>query len=440
MTTRALDRILSTKDLVLLVVGAVIGSGIFLVPGTVLTQTDGRVGVALLVWLIAGVLSLLGALTYGELSAADPQAGGIYVYIRDAFGRLPAFLYGWTLLLMIGGGAIATLAVAFTSYLNELVPVSGWTAKLVSVAVIVVLMALNVRGTRQSADVQNITTAIKVGAILVMGIVLLGAGSGLSATREALWPEAFTGSVLAGALTATIAVLWAYEGWQFVTFSAGEVKEPQRNFPRGMMIGTAALIFIYCFANIAYLAALGPAGVARSSTVAADAVGAIMGPVAGKLIAAAILISMFSAANSILLTAPRVYYAMARDRIFFRRLGEVHPRFGTPAAAVIVQALWAMALALSGTFEQLLTYVVFSGWMFYALGAASIFVFRRTRPDQPRPFRVPGYPFTPALFVLAAAVIVINTLITQPDYAVVGLLFVIAGAPVYWIWRRVART
>ena len=440
MTTGTLDRVLSTKDLVLLVVGAVIGSGIFLVPGTVLTQTDGRVGVALLVWLIAGVLSLLGALTYGELSAADPQAGGIYVYIRDAFGRLPAFLYGWTLLLMIGGGAIATLAVAFSSYLNQLVPVSGWTAKFVSVAVIAVLMALNVRGTRQSADVQNVTTAIKVGAILVMGIMLLGAGTGLPATREALWPEAFTGSVLAGALTATIAVLWAYEGWQFVTFSAGEVKEPQRNFPRGMMIGTAALIVIYCFANIAYLAALGPAGVARSSTVAADAVGAIMGPVAGKLIAAAILISMFSAANSILLTAPRVYYAMARDGIFFRRLGEVHPRFGTPAAAVIVQALWAMALALSGTFEQLLTYVVFSGWMFYALGAASIFVFRRTRPDQPRPFRVPGYPFTPALFVLAAAVIVINTLITQPDYAVVGLLFVIAGAPVYWIWRRVART
>jgi APA family basic amino acid/polyamine antiporter len=440
MTTRALDRILSTRDLVLLVVGAVIGSGIFLVPGTVLTQTDGRVGVALLVWLIAGVLSLLGALTYGELSAADPAAGGIYVYIRDAFGRLPAFLYGWTLLLMIGGGAIATLSVAFTSYLDQLVPVQGWTAKVVSVAVIAVLMAINVRGTRQSANVQNVTTAIKVGAILVMGVVLLGAGSGLDDARATLWPEAFSGSVLTGALTATIAVLWAYEGWQFVTFSAGEVKDPQRNFPRGLVIGTAALIFIYCFANIAYLAALGPAGVARSSTVAADAVGAILGPLASKLIAAAILISMFSAANSILLTAPRVYYAMARDGLFFRRLADVHPRFGTPAAAVMVQAFWAMALALSGTFEQLLTYVVFSGWMFYALGAASIFVFRRTRADRPRPFRVPGYPFTPALFVLAASVIVINTLITQTNYAGVGLLFVLSGAPVYLIWRRFART
>ena len=438
MATRSLDRILSLKDLILLVVGAVIGSGIFLVPGSVLTLTDGRVGVALLVWLIAGVLSVLGALTYGELSAADPEAGGIYVYIRDAFGRFLAFLYGWTLLFMISGGAIATLAVAFTSYLNQLVPVSGWTAKLVSVSVIAVLMALNVRGTRQSADVQNVTTVIKVAAILVMGIVLLAAGTGLSQAREVLWPETFGVSVLSGALTAIIGVLWAYEGWQYVTFSAGEIKDPQQNFPRGILIGTVTLIFIYCFANVAYIAALGPAGVARSNTVAADAVGAILGPAAGMLIAATILISIFSAANSILLTTPRVYYAMARDGIFFRKLGDVHPRFGTPANAVIVQAVWSMALALSGTFEQLLTYVVFSGWIFYALGAASIFVFRRTRANQPRPFRVPGYPFTPALFVVAASVIVINTLITQPNFAVVGVMFVLSGAPAYLIWRRYA--
>ena len=438
MAHRSLDRILSLRDLVLLVVGAVIGSGIFLVPGTVLTQTDGRVGIALLVWLIAGVLSLLGALTYGELSAADPEAGGIYVYIRNGFGRFPAFLYGWTLLFMISAGSIAALSVAFTSYLNQLVPVGGWTAKLVSVAVIAVIMALNVRGTRQSSDVQNVTTAIKAGAILIMGLVLLFAGGGLQDSRAALWPEAINGSVFSGALTAIIAVLWAYEGWQYVTFSAGEIKEPQRNFPRGIVIGTLTLIVIYCFANIAYLAALGPAGVAQSSTVAADAVGAIMGPVAGQLIAAVILISMFSAANSILLTTPRVYYAMAKDGIFFHRLANVHPRFGTPATAVVVQAVWAMALALSGTFTQLLTYVVFTGWIFYALGAASIFVMRRTRPDAPRPFRVPGYPFTPLLFVLASATIVINTLVTQPRLALVGVAFVLSGAPAFVIWRRFA--
>ncbi len=436
--TRSLERILSQRDLVLLVVGAVIGSGIFIVPGSVLQQTNGRVGVALLVWLVAGVLSLLGALTYGELSAADPEAGGIYVYIRDAFGRLPAFLYGWTLLFMISGGAIATLAVAFTSYLNQLVPVSGVTAKLVSIGMIAVITGINVVGTRQSSNVQNVTTGIKVSAILIMGCVLLLSGNGFQGTGSTFWPENWSGSVFAGVLTAMIGVLWAYEGWQYVTFSAGEVKDPQRTFPRGIMIGTLALIFIYCFANIAYIAALGPERVAGTNTVAADAVGALMGPVAGKLIAATILISMFSAANSILLTTPRVYYAMARDGIFFRSLAQVHPRFGTPAIAVIVQAVWAMGLAATGTFNQLLTYVVFTGWIFYALGAASIFVLRRKRPDAPRPFRVPGYPFTPALFVIASAIIVINTLITQSNLALVGLAFVLSGAPAYLIWRRLA--
>ncbi|MGH7467226.1 MAG: APC family permease [Longimicrobiales bacterium] len=436
--SRSLERVLSLRDLILLVIGAVIGSGIFIVPGRVLRDTDGRIGVALLVWLVAGVLSLLGALTYGELSAADPQSGGIYVYIRDAFGRMPAFLYGWTLLFMIAGGAVATLAVAFTSYLSQIVPVSGVVARLVSIAMIAVVMIINVRGTRQSADVQNVTTVIKAGAILIMGAVLLFSGDGFQGAGAAMWPENWSGSVFSGVLLAMISVLWAYEGWQFVTFSAGEAKDPQRTFPRGIMVGTLALILLYCFANIAYIAALGPQRVAATDTVAADAVGALLGPVAGKLIAATILISMFSAANSILLTTPRVYFAMARDGIFFRKLAEVHPRFKTPAIAVIVQALWAMGLAATGTFNQLLTYVVFTGWIFYALGAASIFVLRRTRPDIVRPFKVPGYPYTPALFVIASAIIVINTLITQPGLALVGLAFVLSGAPAYLIWRRFA--
>ena len=433
--SRDLERVLSQKDLVLLVVGAVIGSGIFLVPGAVLQAVDGSIGVSLLVWLVAGLLSLLGALTYGELSAADPEAGGIYVYIRDAFGSFLSFLYGWTLLFMISGGAIATLAVAFSSYLNQLVPVSGIAAKLVSILMIIVIMVINVRGTRQSSDVQNITTAIKAGGILVMGLILLFRGDGFQGTGAEFWPATVTPSIFAGVLTAMISVLWAYEGWQYVTFSAGEVKDPQRTFPRGIMLGTLALIFIYCFANIAYIAALGPDRVAASRTVAADAVGALMGPTAAKLIAVTILISMFSAANSILLTTPRVYYAMARDGVFFRRLAEVHPRFKTPAIAVVVQAIWAMVLAATGTFEQLLTYVVFTGWIFYALGAASVFVLRAKRPNAPRPFIVPGYPVTPALFVISSAIIVINTLVTQPRLGLVGLAFVLSGAPAFLIWR-----
>src|SRR5688572_2426280 len=216
--SRDLERVLSQKDLVLLVVGAVIGSGIFLVPGAVLQAVDGSIGVALLVWLVAGLLSLLGALTYGELSAADPEAGGIYVYIRDAFGPFLAFLYGWTLLLMISGGAIATLAVAFTTYLGQLVPIGGWTTKLVSMLMILVIMGINVRGTRQSSDVQNVTTSIKAGAILVMGVVLLFVGRGFTSAPISYLPEVWGGGVLAGVLTAMIGVLWAYEGWQYVTF------------------------------------------------------------------------------------------------------------------------------------------------------------------------------------------------------------------------------
>ena len=233
-----------------------------------------------------------------------------------------------------------------------------------------------------------------------------------------------------------IGVLWAYEGWQYVTFSAGETRDPQRTFPRGIIAGTAAMIGIYLLANLGYVAALGPIEAARSDRIAAAAVGAQIGPSAGKAIAAVILVSMFSAANGLALTAPRLYYAMARDGVFFRRLAEVHPRFHTPAFAIVAASLWAAVLAASGTFEQLLTYVVFAGWIFYALGAAAIFAYRRRAPDAPRPFRVPGYPLTPALFVAAAAALVLNTLATQPGRAFVGLGMVLLGVPAFVAWRR----
>jgi APA family basic amino acid/polyamine antiporter len=232
-----------------------------------------------------------------------------------------------------------------------------------------------------------------------------------------------------------VGVLWAYEGWQYVTFSAGETRDPQRTFPRGIIIGTALLIAIYMLANIAYIAALGPTAAAQSPRIAADAVGVTMGSAAAKLIAATIVLSMFSAANGLTLTAPRVYYAMARDGVFFQRLAAVHPRFGTPAFAVIASSLWAMLLAATGTFTVLLTYVVFTGWIFYALGALSIFSYRRSRPNATRPFRVPGYPVTPILFVLASAAIVINTLLTQPGIALRGLIVVAIGVPAFYAWR-----
>ena len=435
MTTSALSRSLGQRDLILIVIGTVIGSGIFLVPSTVLRQTGGNVTVALLVWVVAGVLSLLGALTYAEMGAAKPDAGGLYVYIRDAFGPLPAFLYGWTAFFVLGSGSVATLAVAFTSYLREFMPVTPVVAKVVPVVVIAIIMAVNVRGVRQGADVQNVSTAIKAGAIVVMSVILLALGGRATAAPLSNVAGPTGGSLASGVGLAMIGVLWAYEGWQYATFSAGETVNPQRTFPRAMVLGSVVLIAIYLLANAAYLVALGPAGVMASERVAADAVGAVLGPAAGKVIAAVILVSMFSAANGLTLTTPRLYFAMARDRVFFAKFAEVHPRFGTPALAIVVSSVWAMLLALTGTFEQLLTYVVFAGWMFYALGGLAIFVYRRKQPDMPRPFRTPGYPITPILFVASAVAIVLNTIVSQPGRAAVGIGLALLGVPAFYLWR-----
>jgi APA family basic amino acid/polyamine antiporter len=435
---RDLTRTLRLGDLVLVVIGTVIGSGIWVVPGAVLRASGGDPGVALLVWLLGGVFSLLGALTFAELGGMLPEAGGSYVYVREAFGPLPAFLLGWTLFLAIGTGSIATLAVAFGDYAAELVPLGPAARKLLALGVIAAVTAVNIRGTRHAANVQNWSTAIKVGAILALSAAGLVLGHGLGQTGPRLFTTPLSGSLVSGAGVALLGVLWAYEGWQNVTYSAGEAVDPQRSFARGIVIGTIGLIAIYLIANLGYLAALGPDAVAGSDRVAADAVRTLAGPAVAKVITAAVLVSMFSAANGVTLTDTRCYFAMARDGVFFRKLAEVHPRFGTPTFAILTSAAWAMLLTF-GTFEQLLTYVVFASWMFAALAAASVFVLRRRRPNAPRPFRVPGYPLTPALFIAAAVAIVVNTFVARPLQAVAGIGIVLLGTPVYLFWKRSAR-
>ena len=430
-----LARTLGTRDLTLLVVGNVIGSGIFLVPSSVLAQSGESVPIATAVWLVGGILSLLGALSYGELGAMEStgNGGGLYAFIRDGFGPFPAFLYGWTLFFVIGAGTIATLAVAAANYMTQFVPMSGMQKSVVACALILLMMVINVRGTRESATVQNVATGIKVLAILAMSAALfvLGKGSSLPVVAHTVTPASASGVGLS-----IISVLWAYEGWQYVTFVSAEAKDPQKSLPRAIAYGTLLLIAIYLIANFAYLAALGPARVAASERVAGEAIATVMGPAAGWLIAAAIIVSMYSAAHATVITVPRVYFAMARDGLFFQRLTEVHPKFGTPAIAIITSCTWALVLALTGTFEQLLTYVVFIGWIFYAMGAAAVIALRIKRPDAVRPFRVPGYPVTPLLFVLAAVVIVGNTVWSQPKQALIGIAVVMAGAPAYMIWQR----
>ena len=428
-----LRRSLGFTDLMLITIGTVIGSGIYLVPSGVLRQTGGHTGLAFTVWAVAGFLSLLGALTYAELGAMKPEAGGLYAYLRDAFGPLPAFLYGWASFLVIASGSIAALAVAFANYLSPLLPFQV-PGPVISVAVILVVALINIRGTRGSATVQNWTTGAKFGVLFLLSLVLTlrgKGGAGLPVTPI----EAPNASLAAGFGAAMIGVLWAYEGWQYVTFSAGEAKDPQRTFPRAISIATFLLIVLYLMANLGYVRALGPAGAANSERIAADAIGTILGPVAGAVVSALILVSIFSALNGLVLTTPRMYYAMARDGLFFRKLTSVHPRFGTPAFAIVALTVWGALLAGSGTFSQLLTYAVFTGWIFYALGALAVMALRRSEPNVARPFRVPGYPVTPILFVVAAAALVINTIVTQPGISSIGLGFVALGAPVFYFWR-----
>jgi APA family basic amino acid/polyamine antiporter len=441
-----LTRTLRERDLLLLFVGSVIGSGIFLTPGLIQRQVGGSVGASLLVWLFGGVLSLLGALTYAELAAANPEAGGLYCYIRDGFGRLPAFLYGWCLFLVISSATIAALAHAFTAYLQEIIPLSGGAALLVTLLMIAVVTTINIWGTRKSSDVQNVTTIIKAGIIVVLGSVLLALGFAKGThTREissAIGTSQTGYALFSGIGFAMISVLWAYEGWQFGTYSAGEVVHPQRNFPRTFLFGSLILIGLYLFAVVAYLVALGPALAAKSDAIAATSARAVLGPWAGKLVAATILISTFSSTNSVMLTAPRVFFAMANDKLFFRKLAEVDQRFGTPAMAVLALGLWSCVLASAAGFAKLTSGAIFIGWIFYGLGAASIFPIRRANGEKPLPYRVPGYPLTPLLFVLAAVAIVGNAIYAavkdphQFTYLLVAIALMLLGLPGYFFWSR----
>jgi basic amino acid/polyamine antiporter, APA family len=437
-----LVRTLRQSDLLLLFIGSVIGSGIFLTPGLILRQLSGSVGLSLLVWLVGGVLSLLGALTYAELSATNPEAGGLYCFIRDGFGRMAAFLYGWSLFLVIASGTIAALARAFTRYLAEIIPLSATGATVVSIAMITVVTAVNVWGTRKSSDLQNWTTLVKTLLIVVLSGFLLSLGHHGGELASAMGTPQGGSALLSSFGLAMIAVLWAYEGWQFGTYSAGEVLDPQKSFPRAFLLGSLILVGLYLIANVAYLVALGPAAATASDAIAANAATAVLGPWAGKIIALTILISTFSSTNSVILTAPRVFYAMANDNLFFKSLAQVHPRFRTPAAAVIALGVWSAVLACAGKFAELIGGVIFIGWIFYGLGAAAIFPLRRASQGKPIPYRVPGYPFTPFIFVLAAAAIVANAIylafrdpVQFRNLAVAIVLFLL-GLPTYYFWRR----
>jgi APA family basic amino acid/polyamine antiporter len=393
----------------------------------------------LAVWIIGGALTMLGALSLAELGAAMPEAGGIYTFITRGFGRLPGFLCGWMLFTVATSGSIATLGAAFPIYLGAFVPLTPATAKLAGVIVIALLTWVNIVGVKNGARVGNVLTALKIGGLVLMvgAIFLMPA----PAAAPSSVPPLPAGPVpLAAVGVALVAVLWAYEGWHDVSFAAGEIHDPQKNFPRGVIGGVSIVIAVYLLANLAYLKVLTPAEIAASDRVALTAMTRVTGAWGGKILTAAILCSILGAMNALILAGPRAYYQMAKDGLFIERVSRVHPRWRTPVEALLFQGLWSAFLVLViGGFSQLFTYVIFGGWIFYALAVLSVIALRRKEPGLPRPYRVPGYPFVPILFGVTAFAIVVNTLVETPRESLLGLAFIALGIPIYWIQKAMRR-
>jgi APA family basic amino acid/polyamine antiporter len=414
------------------VVGGIIGGGIFRTPATVAERLRSP-GLVLLAWVIGGLVALIGALCFGELGQRRPRAGGGYVYLRETFGPLPAFLYGWTLVLVIATGAIAAVAVTFADYTLALAGLPHRFSVPLAVAAIVLLAGINYLGVRPAAITQNIFTILKLVALAA----LIAAGLFLAAPSPPLAAPSLPGAVggLGTALgSALVPILFTYGGWQQTNFIAEEIIEPEKNLPRALVLGVAIVVAVYLLTNVAYLRVLGVEQLAASTAPAADAMQAVLGPIGGKLIAAGIALSTFGFLNLVILVTPRVLQAMAADGVFFQRLAVLHPVYRTPTAAIVALAVCAIVLTLSGTFGQLVDYVTFGDWIFFGLTVAALFIYRRREPEAAG-FRVPGYPVTPALFVFAAAYVVYSAIASNPTNAGIGAGLIALGIPAFLYWK-----
>ena len=454
MSQPALDRAIGPLAAILLVIGGIIGSGIFLTTGIMATALPSP-ALILVAWAAGGLFALAGALTYAELATMYPRAGGVYVYLSETFGPLPAFLYGWAMLLVALSGGVAAVAVGFSDYLSYFFPQlsharvlmtvpigsTAWTlsaGQVVAVLSILFLGGVNYLGVRSGAGANALLTIAKMAGLVLLPIFAL-----MSARVAPDWTPivpATLPSPLAGFGLAMIAVLWAYDGFYFLTYSAGEVRDPVRNLPRALSWGLLTVLGLYLTVNIAYLVALPMHELAGTSRVAERAATALVGPSGATIVSLTVVMSTLGANAAALLGASRLLYAMAADGLFFRAAASVHPRYRSPHVAIVALTIWASLLALSGTYQQLFTYVVFTSVLFSLLGGLTLFRLRKTRPAAARPYRVWGYPVVPGLFVLGSALMVANTLRERPFESLAGLGLLVAGLPVYMYWKRKART
>lgn len=430
---------LTLYGLTMVAIGSCIGSGIFLTPSQIAGHLPSP-WLILLIWGIGGIVTLTGALTFAELGTMFPKAGGVYVYLKEAYGDLFGYLYGWAYLLVICSGAIAALSIAFAYYLGFIIPLGNTGIKVVAVSAIIVVTIINILRVKAGEVFSNIFTGLKL--IGIAGVICIGFFMGKPGLLRVQTGEAVSSDNLLVAFgLALIGVLWSYGGWQHASFVAGEAKNAQQTVPRAMIIGAMVVALVYLLTNLAYLFLLPVDKIVGSESLAAEAVSSVV-PFGGILIAVIIAVSVIGTAGIYTLSSPRIYYAMADDGIFFKKLAWVHPRFRTPVNAIITQSAWAIILLLFwGTFEDVITYVVFIDWIFFALTAFSVYLFRATRKDIARPYKTLGYPITPAVFIVISAFFVVNTLIEKPKHAWVGLIFMAIGV-IFFIYfkRRKLRT
>ncbi len=430
-----LPRRLSLLDATMINVGSMIGSGIFIVPATIALHLQSSLMI-ILVWIIGGVVSLCGSLSVAELGASMPYAGGQYVYLKEAYSPLWGFLYGWAAFLVINTASIAAVAVTFATYLGYFFPLSIAGIKIIAISSVLLLTAINCFGIKVGATVQNGLTLLKIAALFALAVLSFTLSGGSTSNFQPVLPIIPFTTLTGPFIIALIAVLWTYDGWIEITYVAGEVRNPQKALPRALGIGTLIVIgtYILIAASVMYVLPIHEA--AQSQAVLADSARKIMGTGGAIFVSIAVIISTFGTNNGFIFTCPWIYYAMAKEGLFFKWLAVIHPKYETPVVSLLVQAALASILIMSGTYDALITYVVFASFIFYGMSAGAVIILRRRKPDGYRPYKTWGYPFTTIIFILFALYLVIDSVNGNPHDTIVGAIIIMIGVPAYYIWKK----
>ena len=415
--------------------GGIIGSGIFMVPATVALYTASS-SLFFMVWILGGIVSLFGALSVAELGAAMPKAGGQYVYLNEAYGPVWGYLYGWSAVAVINTASMAAVGVAFAEYLKFFYTITDLAVKEIAIFSIILLTIINIVDVKSGARFQNIFTFAKLGAIL--GVILLGLflEGGSTQNFSPLFTDRPPLSLIGPLGLAMVAVLWTFDGWIFVTYVAGEVKNPKQNIPLSLILCMVIVVTVYLALNTVLVYVLGFDQMIGSELVMADAASKFIGGKGAAIVTIIILISLIGANNGFILTSARINYAMARDNRFFKQAAFIHPKFQSPANALIIQCIWACILTFSGTFNQLITYIIFASWIFYGMSAGAVIILRKKKPDMDRPYKTPFYPWIPIIFILFAIFLTVNTILEAPRDAAIGTGIILAGLPLYYYWKK----